>query len=124
MNQLINKQSKVMTMIKALLASYIITGIILLLLALLMYKLEPPSGVISVGIVFAYIFSCFIGGFILGKNTKEKRFLWGIIVGCLYFILILFISMMMGKEVFGQIGSTITVFIMCSLGGMLGGMIS
>jgi putative membrane protein (TIGR04086 family) len=124
MNQLVRKQSKALTIIKALLASYVITGILLLLLALLMYKAQPPSGVIRVGIVFSYIFSSFIGGFIVGKSATEKRFLWGIVNGILYFLVILLVSMILNKAVFGQVGSTFTVFVMCTLGGMLGGMIS
>lgn len=123
MNQLVRK-SKAITIIKALLASYIITGILLLLLALIMYKIEPPSGVIRIGIVFSYIFSSFIGGFIVGKSASQRRFLWGIANGVLYFVVILVVSLILNKAVFGQVGSTFTVFIMCSLGGMLGGMIS
>lgn len=124
MNQVVKKHSKAIIIMKALLASYVITGILLLLLALVMYKVEPPSGVIRVGIVFSYIFSSFIGGFIVGKSAAQRRFLWGIANGVLYFLVILLVSLFLNKAVFGQMGSTLTVFLMCSLGGMLGGMIS
>lgn len=117
-------QSKGMAMLKALFVAYILTSIILFIMALLLYKLEPSNGVISVGIVFSYIFSSFVGGFMIGKKVTEKQFLWGILLGVLYFFVLFCISCLLNKDIFGQMGSVITVFFMCSLGGMLGGMIS
>lgn len=110
--------------IKALFLSYLITGLILLLLALLMYKVEPPDMVISVGVIFSYIFSSFAGGLIVGRNARQKKYLWGILVGVLYFAIIFAVSTLLNKNVLEQLGSTMTVFIMCTLGGMLGGMVS
>lgn len=89
-----------------------------------MYKFDPPSAVISVGIVLTYIVSCFVGGFILGTAKREKRFLWGIAVGAIYFLIIFIVSLVFSKDIFGNMGSTIAVLAMCGLGGMLGGMIS
>lgn len=124
MNKIRKEQLKTVTIIKALLASYVVSGIILLLLAFVMYKLEPPSMFVDVGIIFAYIFSAFVGGMIMGKCAQEKRYLWGILMGVLFFLVIFLLSFVMNKAVFGQVGSTVTVFLMCSLGGMLGGMVS
>lgn len=124
MNQSAEKQSRGTILVKALFISYVITGIILLILAFIMYKAEPPNMFISAGVVFAYIFSAFVGGMIVGKRTQEKRFLWGIISGVLYFSIIFAVSILMNKDIVSQLGSTITVFITCGFGGMLGGMLS
>lgn len=124
MNQTAGKQSKGTILVKALFVSYIMTGVILLILALIMYKAEPPNMFISTGVVFAYIFSAFIGGMIVGKKTQEKRFLWGIISGLLYFSIIFAVSILMNKDIMSQLGSTIVVFVTCGFGGMLGGMLS
>jgi putative membrane protein (TIGR04086 family) len=124
MNKVKKEQTKTLTILKALLVSYMISGAMLLLLALILYKVGLPGRLISVGIIFSYIFSAFAGGLIIGKSVKEKRFIWGVLIGFLYFMVIFLVSVVMNKSVFGQGGSTFTVFIMCSLGGMLGGMIS
>lgn len=124
MNQSAENQSKGTVLVKALFISYVITGIILLILALIMYKAEPSNMFVSAGVVFAYIFSAFVGGMVVGKKTQEKRFLWGIVSGVLYFAIILGISVLMNKDILSQIGSTVTVFITCGFGGMLGGMLS
>lgn len=110
--------------VKALFASYIVTGVFLLILALIMYKANPGPGVIRVGIIFAYIFSPFIGGIIMGKNEKSRRFLWGLVLGLAYFGVIFLVAFVMNQNVFGQGASILTVLAMSALGGMLGGMIS
>lgn len=124
MNKVAKKSSTAIVIVKALLAAYIVSAFILLLLAMIMYKFDPPSSVISVGIIITYLLSTFIAGFILGKVAKQKRFLWGIIVGLLYFLVIFIVSLLMSKDIFGSCGSIITVLCMCGLGGMLGGMLS
>ncbi|MDO5522355.1 MAG: TIGR04086 family membrane protein [bacterium] len=118
------KSSKAIPIVKALLVSYILTAILLLLLSLIMYKIDPPGAVISVGIVLTYIVSCFAGGFLLGTAKKEKRYLWGMGMGIVYFLIILVVSLIFSKDIFGELGSTIAVFLICGLSGMVGGMIS
>lgn len=124
MDKSMKKDTKLVLLIRSLLFSYIITAIILLLLALFMYKLDVSNSVISAGVIIAYIFSNFLGGLMIGKNVEQKKFFWGIINGIFYFLVIVLISIFLGKTIFAQLGSAITVFIMCTLGGMLGGMVS
>lgn len=116
--------NKSIAIVKALFVSYLVTGMILLLLAILMYKVSPPDMIIRVGIIFSYIFSAFTGGLILGKKANSKRYLWGILFGVLYFVIILAVSALLNKDVIGNMGNAVTVFFMCTMGGMLGGMVS
>ena len=83
---------KVMWVLKSMLASYIITGILLLILAFLVYKFELDEQVVVGGIVSIYIISTFMGGFIIGKLTEVKKFLWGMIIGTIYVLLLLALS--------------------------------
>ena len=115
---------KIGAMLKGVLGAYVITGIVLLLLAFSMYRFNPTGELLRIGIVFAYLFSSFIGGLLTGRKVKEKRFLWGILAGFIYFMVVFLVSLLLGREVFGELGTMLTVFIMCVLGGMLGGMIS
>ena len=124
MSKVSHKSFHVTVLIKALLVSYIITAFLLLLIALIMFRFNPNSTVISVGIVITYIVSSFVGGFVIGTAKKEKRYLWGIGMGLLYYAIILVVALIFRKDVFGDVGSMISVLCMCGLGGMLGGMIS
>lgn len=124
MNRTAKGSQRAIIIVKALLTSYIISAIMLLIIAFFMYKFDPSSAVVSVGIILTYIVSAFVGGFIIGKNAVQKRFVWGIIIGTIYFLIILIVSAVLSKDVFGDLGSTISVLFTCALGGMLGGMLS
>ena len=63
---------KIMWMLKSLLASYIVTGLLLLGLTFLVYKFELDEQVVVAGIVAIYVVSTFMGGYIIGKLTANK----------------------------------------------------
>lgn len=115
---------KVMWMLKSILASYIVTAVLLLILALLLYKLELGEKVVSAGIVSIYILSTLIGGLIIGKIAQTRRFIWGISLGIIYFLLLLLITLGVYREIATDTSNLITTFVLCIGGGMIGGMIS
>ena len=124
MDKVIRKKSMVMTILKSLLISYIVTGILLLILTLLLFKLDLDESKVSIGIILIYILSCFIGGFIVGKSTKSRKFIWGIVIGAAYFIMLTLITLLVNKNLQNDMGNFVTTFIICIGGGMVGGMIS
>ena len=118
------KNIKVIWWIKSLLASYIVTGILLLVLTFFMYKFELNEKIVSEAIVGIYVVSTLIGGVIIGKLTKSKRYLWGMVLGILYFVLLLLITLGVYRTLNGDSVSIVTSLILCAGGGMTGGMIS
>ena len=115
---------KIMWMLKAMLASYIVTGLLLLLLTFLLYQFKLDEQTVVAGIVVIYVVSTFIGGLILGKLTKKRKFLWGSILGGLYFLLLFVISYGIYREFNTNGLNAITTALLCVGGGMLGGMVS
>ena len=118
------KNIKVIWWIKSLLASYIVTGILLLVLTFFMYKFELNEKIVSAAIVGIYVVSTLIGGMIIGKLTKSKRYLWGMVLGIIYFVLLLLITLGVYRTLNGDSVSIVTSLILCAGGGMSGGMIS
>ena len=118
------KNIKVIWWIKSLLASYIVTGILLLVLTFFMYKFELNEKIVSAAIVGIYVVSTLIGGVIIGKLTKSKRYLWGMVLGIIYFVLLLLITFGVYRTLNGDSVSIVTSLILCAGGGMTGGMIS
>ena len=118
------KNIKVIWWIKSLLASYIVTGILLLVLTFFMYKFELNEKIVSAAIVGIYVVSTLIGGVIIGKLTKSKRYLWGMVLGILYFVLLLLITLGVYRTLNGDSVSIVTSLILCAGGGITGGMIS
>lgn len=74
MEQIMVKASRPLQMMKALLLSYAITGILLLGLAFLLYKLGLGESQVNLGIMVTYIISCLAGGFYMGRKGKKPAF--------------------------------------------------
>ena len=115
---------KVMQMLKCLLASYIVTGLLLLGLTFLVYKFELDEQVVLGSIVAIYVVSTFVGGFIIGKLMGKRKFLWGMMLGFAYFALLLLISYGVYREFNTNGLNVIPTVLLCVGGGMLGGMLS
>lgn len=124
MEKTIQKESKGIWILKSLLASYIVTGILLFILSVLLYKFELDEQKVTAGIVVIYVVSTFTGGFILGKLTKVRKFVWGLTLGIVYFALLLLISLAVYRSLEGNGTAVVTTFFMCAGGGMFGGMVS
>ena len=124
MERQVRKDSKVMWVLKALLASYIVTGILLLLLTMALYKMELNEKMVSAAIVAIYVMATLIGGILIGKMAKVKRFIWGLGLGVAYFALLLLITLGVYHTLNGAGANLVTTFILCAGGGMAGGMIS
>lgn len=123
MEKKLQSEMKPVWMLKSLLASYIVTTALLLLLSFLLYKFDLEEQKVQIGIMMIYIFSTFAGGFIIGKLTKVHRFVWGLLLGILYFVLLLLISIGVYRTMQGGADAAIS-FALCAAGGMLGGMVS
>ena len=117
-------QDAAVRLIKSLLAAYIVTGLLLLLLALLLYKLQLSESVVNIGIIAIYVAACFLGGFLEGKMMKTRKFLWGGAFGLLYFAVLTIISLAVGQGFSGSSSHFVTTLILCMAGGTLGGMVS
>lgn len=109
---------------KVLLAMYIVTGILLVILAGLLYKYELSESAVGIVIIIIYIAVGFLGGFILGKITKNKKFVWGAAIGALYFAILLIASLILHKGIENDVAHFITTFVLCTASGTAGGMLS
>ena len=114
----------IMWMVKALLAAYVVTGILLIILALALYKFELNEGAVTAGVTAVYLMSTFTGGLVVGKLAKVRRFLWGIVLGILYFALLLLVTVGIYRTFHGSSTEILVTFALCAGGGMAGGMIS
>lgn len=117
------KKKTIIHMVKGVVLAYIISGICLVLLAFLMFQWDVSEGVIRGGIIFAYVFSCFVSGMVVSAHQEGRKYLWGLFVGLLYYIILLVCSMIFNRAVFMQIPGILPALFLCGFGGMLGGML-
>lgn len=114
----------VLFLLKCLLVSYILTGGMLMLLALLVYRFSLSEKLVSVVIIGIYIGATFLAGFLAGKKLKAKKYLWGLLVGSVYFLVLVVLSLAVNHSFKDVATNFFTVLIMCAGSGMLGGMLS
>lgn len=114
----------VLFLMKCLLISYIMTAVLLAVLAFLLYKMGLGEKAVSAAIIVIYVAATFFGGFLAGKRTQNRRFLSGLIVGAAYFGILTIVSLCFGQDGFQAGKSFFTTLVLCAGGGMLGGMLS
>lgn len=68
--------SQSLKMMRALLVSYVVTALFLLLTAALVYRAGLDESKVQIAVILIYIVSCFLGGFLAGKMMKTRKFLW------------------------------------------------
>ena len=104
---------KVRAILKSLLFAYALTGVALLLLALVLFAFDLGETAVDAGIIIIYVLACFMGGFMAGKIVRKDKYLWGVITGLAYYVLLDMSA-----------AHAVTTFFMCTGGGTLGGMLS
>ena len=110
----INLSSRLTFILKCLLISYLLTTGLVRLLA----------KIVSICIIAIYIIITFLAGFLAGKREGNRKFLWGLMMGSLYFVILIVLSLIVNHGLSGVSGNLLTVLMLCGGSGMLGGMIS
>lgn len=116
--------SKGKAMLRSLLISYIFTGVLLVVLAFLLYRFRLGEKQVAMAVNAIYLLTCLIGGLVAGKAVGQRRFFWGLAAGVLYFLILLGVSFAMQKGLNSEIPELMRVLALCAAGGTLGGMIS
>lgn len=111
-------------LLKFLITSYLITGVLLLFLAFLLYKLRLSDSLVSAGIILVYILSTFLTGMLAGKTIGRKKYLWGLCLGGLYFLVLFLVSFLYKRNMHEIAQNLPFTMLLCLASGMLGGMLS
>ena len=120
------KQEKIRKgcVIKTLLMMYIITGLLLVLLAFIVSKVQKEDLVAQIGVIAIYVISCGFGGYVIGKWKKQQKFLWCLLAGVLYVAVLLVIALVIQKGDLPHPIAMGTTAAICAGAGMIGGMVS
>lgn len=124
MELLHGKGKTVAEIVKGLLLACFVTTAVLLLLAFVMLKFQPVAEKMEICILLTYVLSCLAGGWYCGRQVQRRKFLRGILLGSVYFILLFLFSGMGDRAVQSSLLQSVTAFVLCACGGMLGGMLA
>jgi len=94
------------------------------LLAFLLYKIPLADSAVNIGIIIIYIISTFLAAFICGRKMKQKKFIWGFLLGIAYFAVLFIISLITRQSLDTLNNNIITAFLICAASGTLGGMLA
>lgn len=103
---------------------FIISALLLLILALLLYRLELSEAVVKVAVIVIYIITGLTGGILMGKKIRDKKFLWGFVAGTVYFGILFAVSLIIKGGAGIEPVKMITTWVLCACAGTAGGMIS
>ena len=110
--------------VKVILIDVLITFISVLFLSFLLYKFKLGDSVLKKGIIIVYALSNFVGGFIIGKIKENKKFIWGMVTGMVYFAVLTLISVLVTGQLYGNGNMAVAALCTSVIGGCIGGMIS
>lgn len=109
---------------KILIAMFAATAVLLFVLAFLVRQFQFSESMISIGISVVYVVSCLIGGYFAGKVQGTKKFIWGMLIGMMYVIVMLFLTLITKKGFQADVSMFVRNLLLCLGGGMIGGMVS
>lgn len=107
----------------SLFIGYLITLTGIVILAILMLFMDITEDFVNIGIIVIYVLSSMGAGFVAGKQFKIKKYLWGMFMGLIYFLILLLVSFLSKNvsQVQGQ--EVLTSLFLCIGGGTMGGML-
>ncbi len=118
------QKSKFICPIYGLVAAWIVSAILTIIMALFFYKFNMTKDKAQIAVLFVYVIANFIGGFVCGKMAKTKKFLKGLMSGILFFAVLLAASLIANKGGISEISNILLTAVLCCGSAMFGGMIS
>ncbi len=113
---------KIMCTMKVLLVSYLFTGVLMVLLAMILCKLGLSETKVEMGIFVIYILSTLFGGYGVGKLVEVQKYLWGMVLGLCYFAMLLLVTLCINKTL-GDV-NVVSTMLVCMGCGTVGGMLA
>ncbi|NLM50124.1 MAG: TIGR04086 family membrane protein [Clostridiaceae bacterium] len=112
----------VMKFAKSILTALIVSLALLVILSVIITYTSVPENAIGVSVDVISVFGVFLAGLLAARNVENKGWLYGLISGAIFMVLLLLI----GYLVFDGVpfrNFNIFLVIMCLLSAVLGGMI-
>lgn len=110
--------------VKKLILAYVLTTVLLAFFAFLMYQFDMSYTAGCAMLLVAYLIPTMFAGWRMGKQVEKRQFVWGMLLGLGYFLLLLLVSFIGNNYFFGNYQKLVLVGVICIFSGMFGGMLS
>lgn len=108
----------------SLVASYLLSALLLFILTFVLYRLKLKESQIAPAVYALYVISCLVGGLLCGKALRSRRFFWGLLTGILYFLALFAASILLRHGQVPEFSRMLPVLACCAAGGTVGGILS
>ncbi|MBO5352326.1 MAG: TIGR04086 family membrane protein [Lachnospiraceae bacterium] len=117
-------KQNIIYLLKGLLFSTLVMGLLVFLLAFVMLKGQIGDSVMSALLIVALCLSTFTGAWYFAKHAEARRFLWGLGFGTAFFIIYLVLTISLSPDFSVQLERSLTMLAFALLSGCVGGMLS
>lgn len=114
---------KLVQVVKVAAAAIFVSVLLIFVCAFFAYKLRLGSAQINLLVAVIYAAGSFIAGFGVGHLRKEKRLLWGVCAGIVYFLVIMLISLIVSHGIGNNWGAVVRNLFICAAAGGIGGIV-
>ena len=118
-----NGTGKIGGILIGLLVAYVITLLGILVLAFGLFQWKMSANTAEIGVIVLYFLSCLLGGMVTGKKAESRKFLWGLLLGICYFVILVILSLTGEQGITSGFKEIVLPGIICLFSGMLGGML-
>ncbi len=108
---------------KSLIVSYVVSAVLLLVSAAVLYSLRLNQNQMLVCVLVIYALSNLVGGFVLSRMVKGRRLLNGMLQGLSYCAVLLGVSWLVNKGLHTEAAAVLRAVAACVAGGIVGGII-
>lgn len=117
-------RSSIFLLTRAVILSFLVSAASVFLLSWGLYVMKWEAAGSETAIRCVYFLSCLAGGFLSGKEFRERRLVWGLLSGFLYGMILLTVSQLTGGLGSCEIWEIAIVLGLCLGGGAVGSIIS
>lgn len=104
--------------------SYLVSALSVFFLSWCLYVMKWEAAGSETAVRIVYFLSCLAGGFLSGKEFRERRLFWGILTGFLYAVILFTVSQLTGGPGNSKILENALIFGICMSGGAVGSIFS
>lgn len=109
--------------LSTLLFMYVLTGLLLFVMAFLLYKFKLQENFVMIGIVAVYVVSGFFGGCMIKRRIKQPCAFIGLFLGSVYFLVLFLGSAILNHGFPEDMMRMLATWAMCGCASMLGAML-
>lgn len=115
---------KITCLLRTIILCYLITFLLIGIGAVVLWKFRLSSSQMMPGTYALYLIPCLFGGFLAGRRIQEKRILWGVLLGLIYFIVLILLALTLTHTQAAFSGRTLITLALCLTGGLIGAVLS